>query len=61
MELVYFSRYEIPFFPNITLVTFLITHFVTNTGGPRYMRSFYLRIHVSAIMECRPKFIICDY
>ncbi len=35
--------------------------FIYHTGEPRYMRSFYLRIHVYAIRECRPKFIICEF
>jgi len=30
------------------------------TGGPRYMRSFYLRIRVYAIVKHRTKFIICN-
>ena len=30
------------------------------TGGPRYMRSFYLRIRVYAIGKNTPKFFICD-
>jgi hypothetical protein len=31
------------------------------TGGPRYMRSFYLRIRVFGIEKYSPKFIICDF
>ncbi len=32
-----------------------------SSGGPRYMRSFNLRIRAYAIRERRPKFIICDF
>jgi len=31
------------------------------TGGPRYMRYFYLQIRVYAIEKCSPKMIIFDY
>ena len=30
------------------------------TGGPRYMRSFYLQIRVYAMGKSRLKFILCD-
>ena len=32
-----------------------------STGGPRYMRSFYMRICVYAIEKCSTKFVICDF
>jgi hypothetical protein len=31
-----------------------------STGGPRYMRSFYLQIRVYAIEKYSPKSVICD-
>jgi hypothetical protein len=43
------------------MVQNLSTHANGSTGGPRYMRSFYLRIRVYAIRKWRPKLVICEF
>ena len=51
-------EYQNPKQQGLPVLSLLSLHLCT--GGPRYMRSFYLRIRVYAIEKYKPKFVICD-